>query len=450
MREGTAPLIRREDYAAPPYWIRKVDLTFDLDPAKTMVINRMQIERNGDVAAGPLRLNGEDITLTRCLANGESVSFRHEDGFLVIDSLPEGNFTLEIRNTCSPEKNTRLSGLYTSGNGFFTQCEAEGFRRITFFLDRPDVMAEYTVLMRANKAAYPVLLSNGNLLEQGELGEPGSGRHFAKWHDPFPKPSYLFALVAADLVDRDRRRLRGDRVGGGPRVFPQLDRQPHHLPRLVPAEPEGRPDGLSRPGVQHGHAGQRVGAGGQAHPGRAVAPPGAVPRRRRPDGASGAARQLRRDQQFLHADGLRERRRGRAHDADAGRPRRLRARHHAVLLAARRPCRHLRRFRPVDRRREPGQRAGEAIAAVQALVRAGRHAARHRARPLRRAVAHLHARRRAIVAACRWTAEEGAVRDPAGRRPGRARRCGHGDASRRRAGGGDVEGSRARARPVSY
>ena len=205
MREGTAPLIRREDYAAPPYWIRKVDLTFDLDPAKTMVINRMQIERNGDVAAGPLRLNGEDITLTRCLANGESVSFRHEDGFLVIDSLPEGNFTLEIRNTCSPEKNTRLSGLYTSGNGFFTQCEAEGFRRITFFLDRPDVMAEYTVLMRANKAAYPVLLSNGNLLEQGELGEPGSGRHFAKWHDPFPKPSYLFALVAADLVGREQQ-----------------------------------------------------------------------------------------------------------------------------------------------------------------------------------------------------------------------------------------------------
>jgi aminopeptidase N len=204
MREGTAPLIRREDYAAPPFWIRKVDLTFDLDPAKTMVINRMQIERNGAVAAGPLKLHGEDITLTRCLANGESVSFRHEEGLLVIDNLPEGSFTLEIRNTCAPEKNSRLSGLYTSGGGFFTQCEAEGFRRITYFLDRPDVMAEYTVLIRASKAAYPVLLSNGNLVEQGELGEPGSGRHFAKWHDPFPKPSYLFALVAADLVAREQ------------------------------------------------------------------------------------------------------------------------------------------------------------------------------------------------------------------------------------------------------
>ncbi|MCE9658617.1 MAG: aminopeptidase N [Burkholderiales bacterium] len=202
MREGTAPLIRREDYAAPPFWIRKVDLTFDLDPAKTLVINRMQIERNAAVPAGPLRLHGEDIVLTRCLANGESVSFRHEEGVLVIDSLPEGSFTLEIRNTCAPEKNTQLSGLYTSGGGFFTQCEAEGFRRITFFLDRPDVMAEYTVLMRAGKAAYPVLLSNGNLVEEGDLD---NGRHFAKWHDPFPKPSYLFALVAAKLVAREQR-----------------------------------------------------------------------------------------------------------------------------------------------------------------------------------------------------------------------------------------------------
>jgi aminopeptidase N len=201
MREGTAPLIRREDYAVPAYWIRKVDLAFDLDPAKTLVSNKMRIERNPAATPGPLRLHGEDINLIRCLANGESVSFRHEDGVLVIDSLPEDSFTLEIRNTCAPDKNTRLSGLYTSGRGFFTQCEAEGFRRITYFLDRPDVMAEYTVLMRANKAAYPVLLSNGNLVEQGELE---NGRHFAKWHDPFPKPSYLFALVAADLVGREQ------------------------------------------------------------------------------------------------------------------------------------------------------------------------------------------------------------------------------------------------------
>ncbi|MGZ8259611.1 MAG: aminopeptidase N, partial [Caldimonas sp.] len=201
MREGTAPVVRREDYSPPPFWIRKADLTFDLDPAKTLVTNRMQIERNAAAAAAPLKLNGTDITLTRCLANGEPVSFRHEDGLLVIDNLPEGSFTLEIRNTCAPEKNTQLSGLYTSGGGLFTQCEAEGFRRITYFLDRPDVMAEYTVLLRAAKAAYPVLLSNGNLVEQGDLD---NGRHFARWHDPFPKPSYLFALVAADLVAHEQ------------------------------------------------------------------------------------------------------------------------------------------------------------------------------------------------------------------------------------------------------
>ena len=201
MREGTAPLVRREDYSAPAFWIRSVELSFDLDPAKTLVINRMQIERNPAVAAQPLRLHGEGLNLTRVQVDGASVSFRHEDGLLVIDTLPEAPFTLEIRNTCAPDKNTQLSGLYTSGGGFFTQCEAEGFRRITYFLDRPDVMAVYTVTLRAAKAAYPVLLCNGNLVEQGALD---NGRHYAKWHDPFPKPSYLFALVAADLVAREQ------------------------------------------------------------------------------------------------------------------------------------------------------------------------------------------------------------------------------------------------------
>src|SRR5436190_3989602 len=204
MREGNSAPIRREDYTAPAFWIRSVDLSFDLEPAKTLVISRMQLERNPDVPAQPLKLHGEDLVLTRVLVNGESVSFRHEEGCLVIDSLqgvPPGPFTLEIRNTCAPEKNTRLSGLYTSCGGFFTQCEAEGFRRITYFLDRPDVMAVYTVTLRGSKQAYPVLLSNGNLVEQGELD---NGRHFARWHDPFPKPSYLFALVAADLVAREQ------------------------------------------------------------------------------------------------------------------------------------------------------------------------------------------------------------------------------------------------------
>jgi aminopeptidase N len=205
MREGSSsPLIRREDYVAPAYRIHTVDLSFDLDPAKTLVINRMKVQRNPDVAAQPLRLHGEGLNLLRVLVNGQSVSFKNEDQMLVIDSVQELGqepFTLEIRNTCAPEKNTELTGLYTSSGGFFTQCEAEGFRRITYYLDRPDVMAVFTVLLRAPKKAYPVLLSNGNLVEQGDME---GGRHFAKWHDPFPKPCYLFALVAADLVVREQ------------------------------------------------------------------------------------------------------------------------------------------------------------------------------------------------------------------------------------------------------
>jgi aminopeptidase N len=204
MREGNPVVVRREDYTAPAYRIRSVDLTFDLDPAKTIVTSRMRIERNAEPGGErpPLVLHGEHLNLMRVLADGDSVSFRHEDGTLVIDQPPADAFMLEVRNTCCPDKNTQLSGLYTSGGGFFTQCEAEGFRRITYFLDRPDVMAVYTVTLRANKAHYPVLLSNGNLVEQGDLD---NGRHFAKWHDPYPKPSYLFALVAADLVARERK-----------------------------------------------------------------------------------------------------------------------------------------------------------------------------------------------------------------------------------------------------
>jgi aminopeptidase N len=203
MREGTAPTIRRQDYAAPAFWIRRVELSFDLDPAKTIVASRLHIERNADASVQALRLNGEDITILRVMCAGESLSFRQEAGQLVIDNPPAADsFVLEIRNTCAPDRNTELSGLYTSGGGLFTQCEAEGFRRITYFLDRPDVMAVYTVTLRGDKKKYPVLLSNGNLIEQGDLD---GGRHFATWHDPFPKPSYLFALVAADLVCREQR-----------------------------------------------------------------------------------------------------------------------------------------------------------------------------------------------------------------------------------------------------
>ncbi|MDO8287507.1 MAG: aminopeptidase N, partial [Rhodoferax sp.] len=203
-QEGPAVVIHRADYTAPAYRIDTVELTFDLDPAKTRVLNKMTLRRNPDVAAQPLKLDGEELNLARVLVNGQGTSFKMEGECLVLENLPEGPepFELEIFTTCAPVKNTKLSGLYVSQDSFFTQCEAEGFRRITYFLDRPDVMASYTVTLRADKAKYPVLLSNGNLVDSGSLDD---GRHFAKWVDPHKKPSYLFALVAGQLVAREQR-----------------------------------------------------------------------------------------------------------------------------------------------------------------------------------------------------------------------------------------------------
>ncbi|MCC2635979.1 MAG: pepN [Ramlibacter sp.] len=204
MREGQSKVIHRADYQPPAFWIDTVELCFDLDPAKTRVLNRMRLRRNPDVAPQPLRLDGEELNLSRVLVGGQGTSFKMEDGQLVLENLPQGNepFELEIFTTCAPAKNSKLMGLYVSNDSFFTQCEAEGFRRITYFLDRPDVMASYTVTLRADKRKYPVLLSNGNLVDQGVLED---GRHFAKWVDPFRKPSYLFALVAGRLVSRQQR-----------------------------------------------------------------------------------------------------------------------------------------------------------------------------------------------------------------------------------------------------
>ena len=204
MREGQSNVIYRADYQAPAFWIDTVELCFDLDPAKTRVLSKMKLRRNPDVVPQPLRLDGEELNLARVLVNGQGTSFKLDNNQLVLENLPEGYepFELEIFTTCAPAKNTKLMGLYVSNDSFFTQCEAEGFRRITYFLDRPDVMASYTVLLRADKQKYPVLLSNGNLVAQGDLE---NGRHYAKWVDPFRKPSYLFALVGGQLVAREQR-----------------------------------------------------------------------------------------------------------------------------------------------------------------------------------------------------------------------------------------------------
>ena len=204
LREGQSPVVLRADYQPPAWWIDSVDLTFDLDPAKTRVLNRMRIRRNPDVPAQALKLDGDGLNLSRVLVNGAGSSFKMEGTQLVLENLPEGHepVELEIFTTCYPAKNTKLMGLYVSNDSFFTQCEAEGFRRITYFLDRPDVMASFTVTLRADKKAFPVLLSNGNLESSGEMED---GKHFAKWIDPHRKPSYLFALVAGNLVCREQR-----------------------------------------------------------------------------------------------------------------------------------------------------------------------------------------------------------------------------------------------------
>ena len=211
MRTDTPQTIYRKDYTPPSYLVDTVELGFDLDPARTIVANRMTMRRNPDSAQREIELYGEKLELVALRMNGKPLGaqdYRIEGSLLRIANAPE-EVTLEIETICVPEQNTTLSGLYTSNGSFYTQCEAEGFRAITYFPDRPDVMAVFTVMLRADKDKYPVLLSNGNLVEDGELGD---GRHYAKWEDPFKKPSYLFALVAARLVCQEESfRLKDGR-----------------------------------------------------------------------------------------------------------------------------------------------------------------------------------------------------------------------------------------------
>lgn len=199
MRTDTPLTIYRKDYTAPSYLVDTVELGFDLDPRRTVVANRLTLRRNPASAQREIELFGEDIELVAIRLNGKSLGERDYsiDGTVLRIANAPDDVVLEIETICVPESNTTLSGLYTSNGSFYTQCEAEGFRRITYFPDRPDVMAKFTVMLRADKDKYPVLLSNGNLLEQGDLPD---GRHYALWEDPFKKPSYLFALVAARLV----------------------------------------------------------------------------------------------------------------------------------------------------------------------------------------------------------------------------------------------------------
>ncbi len=191
-------VVYRKDYAPPAFWIDRVDLQFDLDPRNTIVTARISFRRNQDQPPGDLELQGEQLTLKSVAIDDQELG---DDQFRVTrESLtvcdPPDEFVLETVVEIDPESNKSLYGLYLSSGNFCTQCEALGFRRISHFLDRPDVMARYAVTIRANHDRFPVLLSNGNRVNERDLGD---GRHEVVWEDPFPKPSYLFALVAGNL-----------------------------------------------------------------------------------------------------------------------------------------------------------------------------------------------------------------------------------------------------------
>jgi aminopeptidase N len=193
MREPQPKAIHLKDYVPPAFRVDAIDLDVDIREDHALVRAKLQIRRNG--GSGPLVLNGDELRLLSVSLNGRRPGYERTAETLTIADVPDA-FTLETLSRIEPQKNTKLEGLYATKNGFVTQCEAEGFRRITWFIDRPDVMARYTTTVHADEARYPVLLSNGNLREKGK--EAG-GRHWARFEDPFPKPSYLFALVAANL-----------------------------------------------------------------------------------------------------------------------------------------------------------------------------------------------------------------------------------------------------------
>ncbi|ARN82300.1 aminopeptidase N [Methylocystis bryophila] len=215
MRNPPPQPIRLKDYAPPDFLIDSVELFFSLHKSKTRVRSRLALRRNPKGRSGaPLVLDGDDLTLERVSLDGRPLDREaYETGpeNFKLAQPPEGPFILEIETLVDPTANTQLSGLYRSGANYCTQCEAQGFRRITYFLDRPDALAVYTTRIEADKSEAPLLLSNGDLVEAGALE---AGRHFAVWRDPYPKPCYLFALVGGDLgsISRDFTTKSGRKV----------------------------------------------------------------------------------------------------------------------------------------------------------------------------------------------------------------------------------------------
>ncbi|HRP12440.1 MAG TPA: aminopeptidase N, partial [Terricaulis sp.] len=194
MRDAEAVTIRLSDYRPPDYQIDEIALVFSLEPEATLVAARSHVRRTASGPA-PLVLDGERLELQSIAIDGALLAtdqYALEPGKLIIHAPPAA-FILDIVTRINPKGNTQLEGLYMSGGRFCTQCEAEGFRAITYALDRPDVLARYGVRIEADKAAFPILLANGNRTEAGDME---GGRHYAVWVDPHPKPSYLFALCA--------------------------------------------------------------------------------------------------------------------------------------------------------------------------------------------------------------------------------------------------------------
>jgi len=217
MKRLTARPVHLKDYRPPAYTIDRVSLDISLEPTRTRVQSKLSVRANPQVTGkrDPLRLDGEHLELGDIKLNGKALGkkdYKLTDTSLTLAKSPTKPFTLEITTYVNPEANKALQGIYRSNNVYCSQCEAQGFRRITYFLDRPDVLATYTVRLEADPTAAPILLSNGNLQERGMLD--GGRRHYAVWHDPHPKPSYLFAIVGGDLapISSSFRTMSGRKV----------------------------------------------------------------------------------------------------------------------------------------------------------------------------------------------------------------------------------------------
>ncbi len=216
MRTQQGQAIHLKDYREPDYWAKTVDLNFDLQPDATLVTSKVTFERNKTAKSGAsLMLDGDELKLVSVSIDGKPLTpaqYVETSTTLTIPKPPaKRKFDVEIVTEVDPAANTKLMGLYRSGGNYCTQCEAEGFRRITFFTDRPDVLAVYTTRIEADKSDNPILLGNGNPMKKGSAGK---GRHYAIWHDPHPKPSYLFALVAGDLgsIHQNFKTMSGRKV----------------------------------------------------------------------------------------------------------------------------------------------------------------------------------------------------------------------------------------------